>query len=61
MKTIQIGNKLERIYTTSSKLNKEQMREFLEKIQVEARTELGIRLPLPEDRYFTEFYEHFNY
>ena len=61
MKTIQIGNKEERIYTTSSKLNKEQMREFLEKIQVEARTELGIRLPLPEDRYFTEFYEHFNY
>ena len=52
MKTIQVGNKMERIYNTSSKLNMEQMTEFLNKIQVDAATELGITLPKPEDRFF---------
>ena len=61
MKTIQIGNKMERIYNTSSKLNMEQMTEFLNKIQVDAATELGITLPKPEDRFFEEFYTQFNY
>lgn len=61
MKTIQIGNKMERIYNTSSKLNMEQMTEFLNKIQVDAATELGITLPKPEDRFFEQFYAQFNY
>ena len=61
MKTIQIGNKQERIYNTSSKLNTEEMTEFLNKIQADAATELGIRLPLPEDRFFEQFYAQFNY
>ena len=61
MKTIQVGNKMERIYNTSSKLNMEQMTEFLNKIQVDALTELGITLPKPEDRFFEEFYTQFNY
>ena len=61
MKTIQIGNKMERIYNTSSKLNMEQMSEFLNKIQVDAATELGITLPKPEDRFFEQFYAQFNY
>ena len=61
MKTIQVGNKMERIYNTSSKLNQEQMSEFLNKIQVDAATELGITLPKPEDRFFEEFYTQFNY
>ena len=61
MKTIQIGNKMERIYNTSSKLNMEQMTEFLNKIQVDAATELGITLPKPEDRFFENFYSQFNY
>ena len=61
MKTIQVGNKMERIYNTSSKLNREQMTEFLNKIQVDAATELGITLPKPEDRFFEQFYAQFNY
>lgn len=61
MKTIQVGNKMERIYNTSSKLNQEQMSEFLTKIQVDAATELGITLPKPEDRFFEQFYAQFNY
>ncbi len=61
MKTIQIGERLEHIYNTSSKLNQEQMSEFLTKIQVDALTELGITLPKPEDRFFESFYSQFNY
>lgn len=61
MKNIQVGNKMERIYNTSSKLNQEQMSEFLTKIQVDAATELGITLPKPEDRFFEQFYAQFNY
>lgn len=61
MKTIQVGDRLERIYSTSSKLNTEQMTEFLNKIQADALTELGITLPKAEDRFFEQFYAQFNY
>ena len=61
MKTISIGDKLERIYNTSSKLNTEQMTRFLTTIQQDALQELGIRLPKPEDRFFEAFYSQFNY
>ena len=61
MKTIRMGERLERIYDTSSKLNTEQMTEFLNKIQADAATELGITLPRPEDRFFEQFYNQFNY
>lgn len=60
-KIITIGDKQEKIYNTSSKLNKEEMTEFLNKIQADAAQELGIRLPLPEDRFFEAFYQQFNY
>ena len=61
IKTIQIGERQERIYNTSSKLTSEEMTEFLNKIQADAATELGIKLPLPEDRFFEQFYAQFNY
>ena len=61
MKTIQVGEKMERIYNTSSKLNTVQMTDFLNKIQADAAQELGIRLPLPEDRFFECFYAQYNY
>lgn len=61
MKTIQVGEKLERIYNTSSKLNVEQMKDFLDKIQADALSELGITLPQPQDRFFEQFYAQFNY
>ena len=61
MRTIKIGDRQERIYMTSSKLNSEQMTEFLNKIQADAAQELGITLPLPTDRFFEQFYQQFNY
>ena len=60
-KIITIGDKREKIYSTSSKLNMEQMTDFLNKIQADAAQELGIRLPQPEDRFFEAFYQQFNY
>ena len=60
-KTIQVGTKQERIYTTSSKLSAAEMTEFLNKIQADAASELGITLPQPNDRFFEAFYAQFNY
>ena len=60
-KVITIGEKQEKIYNTSSKLNTEQMTDFLNNIQADAASELGIRLPKPEDRFFEVFYQQFNY
>lgn len=45
----------------TKKLNTTQMKEFLDKVQADAQTELGITLPRPEDRFFAEFYSQFNY
>jgi hypothetical protein len=56
MKTTTIGQKMERIYLTSSKLNTEQMTTFLNQIQADALQELGITLPTPQDRFFEAFY-----
>lgn len=61
MKTVKVGERWERIYTTSSKLNTEQMKDFLDKIQADALSELGISLPQPEDRFFEDFYSQYNY
>ena len=51
-----IGDRTEKIYLTSSKLNIEQMTRFLNQIQEDAATELGITLPTPQDRFFEAFY-----
>ena len=56
MRTMTIGQKMERIYLTSSKLNTEQMTTFLNQIQADALQELGITLPTPQDRFFEAFY-----
>lgn len=60
MKTVTIGNRMERIYTTSSKLNTVEMTNFLNQIQADAQTELGITLPIPTDRFFECFYQQYN-
>ena len=39
----------------------DEMTEFLNKIKADAAMELGITLPLPEDRFFEQFYAQFNY
>ena len=41
----------------TSKLTKERMTWFLNQVQADALTEFGIKLPLPEDKYFEEFYQ----
>lgn len=60
-KTIKVGERLEKIYDTSSRLNTQQMTDFLNKIQADAIAELGIALPQPNDRFFEQFYNQFNY
>ena len=60
MKTIRIGERLEKVYDTTSKLNTKQMSDFMNKVQADAASELGIQLPIPEDRYFEEFYQQYN-
>ena len=59
MRTVSVGQKMERIYMTTSKLNMEQMTEFLNKLQADAQTELGITLPTPQDRFWEEFYQEY--
>jgi hypothetical protein len=61
MKTITVGGRMERIYTTSSKLTVVEMTNFLNQIQADAASELGITLPLPADRFFEQFNAQFNY
>lgn len=61
MKVITIGETIEKVYGSTSKLNTQQMTEFLNKVKVDALTELGIQLPLPEDKYFDAFYETYNF
>ena len=44
---------------STSKLNTLQMTDFLNKVQADAAAELGIRLPLPADRYYQEFIDEY--
>lgn len=60
-KVIQIGERLEKVYDTSSRLNTQRMTDFLNSIKADAAAELGIQLPLPEDRYFEEFYQQYKF
>lgn len=48
------------INDTSSRLNTKQMTDFMMKIQEDAASELGIMLPVPDDRYFEAFYQQYN-
>ena len=58
-KVVSVGERMEKIYQTSSMLNTVQMADFLKKIQADAAAELGITLPIPEDRYFEDFYNKY--
>ena len=59
-KVIRLGEKVEKVYETSSMLNTAQMTEFMTKIQADAASEFGITLPIPDDRYFEAFYQQYN-
>lgn len=41
----------------TSKLSKEEMTNFLDKVQADANAEFGMRLPLPEEKDFEDFYQ----
>ena len=55
-KTIDWNGTVRTIVEGTSKLHKDRMKDFLNKVQADALTEFGIRLPLPEDIGFEEFY-----
>lgn len=59
-KVIRVGEKVEKVYETSSMLNTAQMTEFMNKIQADAASEFGITLPIPDDKYFEAFYQQYN-
>lgn len=63
-RTIYINEKKEIVIRGTSKLNTAEMTIFLNKVQADAATEFGIRLPSPDDVYFNAFtnrYEHVRY
>lgn len=45
----------------TSKLSTQQMSEFMTKIQADASAELGIQLPVPDDKFFEDFYQQYNF
>lgn len=61
LKTVQLGERVERCVESTSRLTKERFTDFLRKVQADAAQEFGIQLPVPEDRFFENFYQHFNY
>lgn len=56
-KSITWNNTQRTIVEGTRRLSKDKMTNFLEEVQADALTEFGIRLPLPEDKYFEEFYQ----
>lgn len=59
-----INGKEEIVVRSTSKLNTAEMSVFLNKVQSDAASEFGIRLPSPDDVYFNAFtmrYEHVRY
>ena len=56
VKEVQIFGEWNAIYSTRD-LNTVQFKNFLDKIQIFASTELAISLPVPEDKRWDEFYE----
>lgn len=55
-------NGSEQIVTSgTSKLNTLSMKDFLDKVQSDAASEFGIKLPNPDDLIFKEFEEHFKH
>ncbi len=57
--TVTINGKPETVSTGTSGLNTETMAYFLDKVQADAASELGIRLPSPEDEAWAEFEEYY--
>jgi len=60
-RTALINGVEETVYGGTSKLNTLQMTDFMNKVKADAATEMGIILPLPEDRYYSEFIAEYKF
>lgn len=58
-RSVVIGGHEQFVNDTSSHLSIERMTEFLNNIQADASSELGIVLPLPSDLYYKEFIDEY--
>jgi hypothetical protein len=56
-KQIEWNGTMRTVVEGTSKLTKSRMTEFLNNVEADASSEFGIRLPLPEDEYFEQFYQ----
>jgi hypothetical protein len=54
-RTISINGQEETVVSGTSKLNTARFSDFLDKVQSDAVSEFGIRLPNPDDLYWNEF------
>ena len=61
MREASFGRKRFSVVGGTSTLNTVQMTDFMNKVQADAATEWGITLPLPADRYYQEFMQHYRY
>ena len=61
MREANFGRKRFSVVGGTSTLNTVQMTDFMNKVQADAATEWGITLPLPADRYYQEFMQHYRY
>jgi hypothetical protein len=61
MREANFGRKRFSVVGGTSTLNTVQMTDFMNKVQADAATEWGITLPLPADRYYQEFIQHYRY
>lgn len=61
LRRIEVRGKVTTVVGSTTKLNTLQMTDYLEKIKADAATEWGITLPLPADRSYQAFIEHYRY
>ena len=52
---------VETVIGETKNLTTQQMTDFLNKVQADAAAEFGIQLPVPQDKYFEEFYQQYNF
>lgn len=57
---VMLVDRVEICTSSTSKLNTDEMRTFLDKIKIDAAQEFGIELPLPEDQHFEIFAQQYN-
>lgn len=58
-RSVRYDTREETVYCGTSRLSKEEFTNFLNNVQADAASELGIKLPTPEDRAFERFFEQY--